>query len=158
QSVFFHVRSHGYEFPKDGFGYRGKALDVKEGGTARLRIKRLNVAERLYRVTGGGIYRDSLLLGRPVPVKNPVLNGLVFGSDSVVQTPYHGKLHWFWGDPNRPGYPLGNFNVPGATSQLPGKGGLDPETGVDLTYFVDAKGFAKEMARMPGSGPTWIFG
>ena len=25
--VFFHVSSHGYEFPKDGFGYRGKALD-----------------------------------------------------------------------------------------------------------------------------------
>ena len=57
QPVFFHVRSHGYEFPKDGFGYRGKALPVREGGTAQLKVKRINVAERLYRVTGGGIYR-----------------------------------------------------------------------------------------------------
>src|SRR5439155_1425836 len=46
QSVFFHVSSHGYEFPKDGFGYRGKALKVEPGGDATLKIKRLNVAER----------------------------------------------------------------------------------------------------------------
>ena len=32
QDVFFHVKSHGYEFPKDGFGYRGKALKVEPGG------------------------------------------------------------------------------------------------------------------------------
>src|SRR5207237_4115678 len=55
-------------------------------------------------------------------------------------------------------YPLGNFQVPGATSRLPADGGLDPETGIDLDYFVDAKGFAKETCRMPGDGPTWIGG
>jgi len=36
QSVFFFVRSHGYEFPKDGFGMQGRALDVKDGGRATL--------------------------------------------------------------------------------------------------------------------------
>src|SRR5215469_7961900 len=36
QKVFFHVSSHGYEFPEDGFGYRGKTLDVRAGGSARL--------------------------------------------------------------------------------------------------------------------------
>src|ERR1700726_1157235 len=40
QSVFFHVSSHGYEFPKDGFGYRGRALKVTEGGSATLKVKR----------------------------------------------------------------------------------------------------------------------
>ena len=34
---------------KDGFGFRGKALEVKEGGSATLKIERRNVAERLYR-------------------------------------------------------------------------------------------------------------
>src|SRR3712207_484764 len=34
QTVFFHVSGHGYEYPKDGFGFRGKALEVKEGGSA----------------------------------------------------------------------------------------------------------------------------
>src|SRR5438876_4754526 len=37
--VFFSVKSHGYEFPADGFGIRGVALDVLPGGSARLKIK-----------------------------------------------------------------------------------------------------------------------
>jgi hypothetical protein len=158
QTVFFSVHSHGYEFPKDGFGFAGKALKVTPGGSARLSIKRLNVAERLYRVTGGGVYRDSVLAGRPVPVRHPLLNGQVLGSDSVVNALYRGKLYWFWGDTNRPGYPLGNFHASGATSRLPADGGLDPETGVDLDYFTDESGFARPMAPMPGEGPTWLSG
>jgi hypothetical protein len=158
QTVFFHVRSDGYEVEKDGFGYRGKALKVVEGGSARIAIRRVNVAERLYRITGEGIYHDSVLLGRAAPIRNPVLNGQVLGQDSVVNAVYHGRLYWFWGDTNRPGNPLGNFNVSGATSLLPADGGLDPAKGVDLTYFVRPDGFAKEMAPMPGPGPTWIFG
>ena len=31
QRVFFHVRSHGYEFEKDGFGFRGTALTPVAG-------------------------------------------------------------------------------------------------------------------------------
>jgi len=158
RTVFFHVQSHGYEFPKDGFGYRGKALEVTEGGSARLKIKRINIAQRLYRVTGAGIYRDSLLVGQEVPIRQPVLNGQVFGSDSVLSAVYRGKIYWFWGDTNRPGYPLGNFHVPGAVSRLPNDGGLDPEVGVDLEYFLDERGLAKETARMPGEGPTWLSG
>jgi hypothetical protein len=156
--VFFHVASHGYEFPKDGFGYRGKALKVRAGESAQLKIRRINIAERLYRVTGGGIYRDSMLLGRAAPIRAPLLNARVFGSDSVVNAVYQGKIYWFWGDTNRPGYPLGNFNVPGATSLLPSEGGLDPGVGVDLDYFAGSDGFARAVAPVPGQGPTWIFG
>ena len=158
QRVFFHVKSHGYEFPKDGFGYRGTRLKIEPGGEATLNIKRVNIAERLYRVTGAGIYRDSVLTGRKVPVSEPVLNGQVFGSDSVVNAVYKGRLYWFWGDTHRPAYPLGNFHVPGAISLLPGEGGLDPARGVDLKYFVDDSGFARPTARLPGKGPTWING
>jgi hypothetical protein len=156
QTVFFHVSAHGYEYPKDGFGNRGRALKVAPGGSATLKIKRVNVAERLYRITGGGIYADSLLVGEKVPIKHPTLNALVLGSDSVVSAAYKGRVYWFWGDTNRPGYPLGNFHVPGATSRLPADGGLAPEAGIDLDYFLDDKGFAKETARLPGDGPTWL--
>ncbi len=156
--VFFHVRSHGYEFPKDGFGLRGKALQVAPGGSAKLTVERINIAQRLYRVTGAGIYRDSVLVGHPVPIQRPLLAGLVFGQDSVQNIVYRGKLYWFWGDTSRPAYPLGNFHAPGATSQLPRRGGLDPQRGVDLAYFVDEKGFARPTAQMPGKGPTWIDG
>src|SRR6516164_1168806 len=127
RAVFFTIKSHGYEFAKDGFGFRGKAIEVKEGGSVTLRIKRLNIAERLYRVTGAGIYRDSVLLGRKVPIRHPLLNAQVFGSDSVVTAIYRGKLHWFWGDTNRPGYPLGNFDVPGAISEGLLEGRIDPD-------------------------------
>jgi hypothetical protein len=48
--------------------------------------------------------------------------------------------------------------VPFATSLLPGQGGLDPGLGVNLTYAVGKNGFAKEAAKMPGKGPTWIDG
>ncbi len=159
QDVFVHVKSHGYEFPKDGFGYRGKALKVEPGGEARLELKRINIAERLYRVTGGGIYRDTAMLGREAPIRKPLINALVLGSDSVIADVYRGKVYWFWGDTNKPSYPLGNFDVPGATSSLPSDGGLDPGRGVDLDYYVDEKtGFARPAAKMPGAGPTWIGG
>lgn len=157
RTVFFHVKTHGYDFPKDGFGFAGKALRTEAGGKARLELRRLNFARRLYRVTGAGIYRDSHLCGMPVPLREPLLNAQVTGSDSVVNAVYRGKIFWFWGDTNRPGYPLGNYNVPGAVSPLPGKE-LDPAKGIDLQYFTDETGFARSVARMPGDGPTWIHG
>jgi hypothetical protein len=158
ERVFFHVHSHGYEFPADGFGIRGVALQTTPGKQATLKIERINLAERLYRITGEGIYRDSVLLEAPTPIQKPLLNAKVLGSDSVMNAVYRGRLHWFWGDTNRPGYPLGNFHTPGAVSKLPSDGGLPPERGVNLDYLVDSRRFAKETAKMPGKGPTWIGG
>lgn len=158
QKVFFTVSSHGYEFAADGFGFRGKALQITPGGSAELRPKRINVAERLYRITGEGIYRDSVLLGRETPIEHPLLNAQVSGSDSVQSARFRGKLHWFWGDTNRPAYALGLFHVPGAVSKLPSDGGIDPARGVNLEYFKRDDGFAASLCEMPGEGPTWIDG
>ncbi len=159
QRVFFFVSSDGYEFPKDGFGFAGTTLNVVEGGKAVIQLKRKNIAERLYRVTGAGIYRDSILLNQKPPIEKRVINANVLGSDSVISTIYNDKIYWFWGDTNRPGYPLGNFHVPGAISDLPGDQTLPIHDGINLTYFVDKqKKFAKETAKMPGPGPTWVFG
>jgi len=158
RDVFFFVESHGYEFPRDGFGMAGKILRTTPGTEARLEIDRLNIAERLYRVTGQGIYRDSVLAGRPVPLRNPVLNGQVVGQDSVFTCLYRGRLFWMWGDTSRPGYPLGNFEMSGAVSDLPGHGGLDPAVGVDLEYFVDEKGFSRPMSPLKEPGLVWLDG
>ncbi len=156
--TFFRVSSHGYESPDGGYGARGRAFDVTSGGEAVLKLKRINIAERLYRVTGGGIYRDSVLLGDKPPLAQPLLNAGVLGSDSVVNAVFNGRIHWFWGDTNLPPHPLGIFDVPGATSQLPENGGLQPDVGVDLSYFLNDAGNAKATADMPGPGPTWIGG
>lgn len=158
QTVYFFVKSHGYDVPADGFGNRGVALAVTSGGHAEIKIRRVNIAERLYRITGQGIYRDSVLAGQPAPTRQPVVNGLVMGQDTVEVTPYKGKIYWFWGDTGRPAYPLGQFATSGASSDLPGKGGLDPSVGVDLTYWVDAEGFSKKMIPLPGPGVVWIGG
>jgi hypothetical protein len=158
REVFFHIKSHGYEFPKDGFGYRGTKLNVTEGGSATLKIHRINIAQRLYRITGEGIYRDSILLGEKIPLKNPLINGLVSGQDSVMALPYRGKIFWFYGDTNRPGYPLGQFGTSGATSELPTNGGLDPSVGIDLNYFTDKSGFSRPMIAIDGPGVKWLTG
>ncbi len=159
RKVFFTVSSHGYEWEKDGFGFRGAAIETKTGGKSTIRIKRLNIAERLYRVTGQGIYGESVKAGLKAPIREPALNGGVLGQDTVQTIAWKGKLWWFWGDTLRAGYPLGNFAASGATSELPGKGGLDPSVGVDLKYWVDAEGFSRGMVRGLDAppGPIWIF-
>jgi len=158
QKVFFRVRSHGYEFPvNEMFGERGAVLRPERGGAATLKIRRLNIAERLYRMTGEGIYLDSVFVGDPVPIKQPLLNGKVIGQDTVVAAPYRGKIYWFWGDTTGPAHY--NFSASGATSELPGKGGLDPSEGVDFIYFVDESGFPKPMCPFEAPGEfRWIEG
>ncbi len=158
RDVFFFVESHGYEFPKDGFGMNGTRLKTSPSGSAVIKIDRLNIAERLYRVTGQGIYRDSVLIGHPAPLKNPVLNGQVMGQDSVYTCIYRDRLFWLWGDTNRPSYPLGHFATAGAFSDLPGRGGLDPAVGVNLEYFVDEAGFSRPICRLKEKGLIWLDG
>jgi hypothetical protein len=158
RKVFFFVESSGYEFPADGLGNRGIALDARPGRTATLRIKRLNIAQRLYRLTGQGIYRDSVIAGRKVPVQEPLLNGGVCGQDSINNCLYQKKLFWFWGDTARVGYALGQFSTAGATSDINGHDYLDPDCGVNLKYFVDETGFSKKMFPLPDPGPLWIDG
>jgi hypothetical protein len=140
RDVYFRIESPGYVFPGDG-----RTIHVTRGGRVKLSIRRLNVAERLYRVTGQGIYRDSVLTGTPVPVRSPVLNAEVMGQDTVRVVPYRGKLFWLWGDTDRSDNPFGNFETTAAASELPSLGGLDPSAGVNLTYFTGTDGFVKPM-------------
>lgn len=161
QTVYFNIKSDGYTFPEDMFNNLGVALKATPGGHAEIKITRTSIAERLYRITGEGIFRDSVLVGAPVPIKHPLLDAQVMGQDSVLAIPYRGKIYWFWGDTAKPSYPLGNFGTSGATSEWPGKGGLDPSVGVNLSYFVDGSGFSRPMlpsTNFPGPGPKWIWG
>jgi hypothetical protein len=102
QKVFFYVESPGYEFPADGFGIRGTTLDTQPGRTATLKIKRQNIAQRLYRITGQGIYRDSVIAGQKVPIQEPLLNGKTASTIVFIKTSYSGSgairhgsaMHW----------------------------------------------------------------
>jgi len=154
--VIFHVRSHGYEFRQKFFDQPGVRLDVSPGTRAELKLHRLNRAERLYRITGAGIYQDSVAAGLPVPVAQPLLNGGVVGQDTAATAIYRGRIFWIWGDTL--GLGQYNFAVSGATSDLPGHGGLDPSVGINLHYFTAPDGFSRRMLPLPGPGLVWIQG
>lgn len=159
RDVFFFVAAPGYEYPADGFGFRGVSLRTKPGTSAEIRLRRTQIAERMYRITGEGVFRDSTLLGLPVPHDGKWANALTLGQDSVQAVPYRGKIFWLWGDTNVARYPLGNFHTTAATSPLPGVGGFDPIQGIPLTYFCDDSGQrVAQMVPDEQPGAVWLFG
>ena len=156
--VAFMIHSDGYEFAGKLMigGDSGQVLHVRPGVHNELKIQRLSLAERLYRITGADIYRDSVLAGLKTPIAQPILNRGVLGQDTNIAIPYQGKIFWCWGDTS--GTANFNFAVSCATSKLLGSGGLDPSVGVDLTYFTDGSGFTRSMLPLERPGLVWIQG
>jgi len=150
--VFFSVTGHGYEVPKDGFGIRGVRMTPKAGEKLNVKVKRVNIAERLHRVTGDGLFAESIKAGREVPFNTSGKNARVLGCDSVFMAPYGDRLFWIWGDTTQAKYPLGNFSTTAATTATE----LDPEKGYQFDYLDDGKGFVKGSVPMKGDGPTWV--
>ncbi len=160
RELFFSVRSHGYEYPKDGFGLSGQKVTPRVEKPVEIKIVRKNAAERLCRLTGEGLYRDTLLLGHKVPLAESTNPGRVVGQDSVQAAVYKGKVHWFWGDTQKMDYPLGLFRTAGATTAIP-DAKFNPSHGIAYDYFTEKKsGFARAMMPLPErpDGVIWIFG
>lgn len=148
------VFSHGYEMKIDGFGNRGVRFTPRPGGKFRIEIERKQIAKRLGRLTGAGIFAESQKLGEYAHWKESGATG----SDTVYTTTYKGKLFWLWGDTNLPGYPLGIFDTPSATTSLNPLISLKPPTGIVYQYFCNDQGAPRGTATMPGPGPTWLAG
>jgi hypothetical protein len=159
REVYFTVRSHGYEAKKDGFGFAGAKVTPRAGQITEIKLTRKNVAERLCRLTGEGLYRDSVLMGYTPSLPDPLNPGRVGGQDSIQAAVYRGKVYCFWGDTNRMEYPLGLYRTAGAT--LPFPVAADPAVGLPYEYFTDPKtGFARAMMPLKErpEGVIWIFG
>lgn len=154
REVFFYLSGPGYAAEKDGFGFTGVRVTPRVGETASFKVKRTNIAIRIGRTTGQGIYRDSELLGLPCPVPN--LMAEVMGQDSVQAVPYRGKIFWLFGDTNNPQYPLGNYQTTCATTPA----ALNPEQGIVFDYFMDAQKPDRLRHMMPHKeqGAVWLFG
>lgn len=151
QRVEFEIKSHGYTAAE-----KEVVFEVKAGGRGELKLKRKNIAERLYRITGAGIYEHTRRAGRKAPIEQPMINGGVVGQDTVSTAIYRDRIFWIWGDTT--GFLGLNFAVSGATSALPGKGGLDPSIGINFRYFTGREGFSKPMLPLKGGGLVWIEG
>ena len=67
-------------------------------------------------------------------------------------------MFWAWGDTILPGYPMGLFDMSSATTDLRPFTSFEPPLRLKLDYFRDDKGKPRGVAKMPGSGPTWLSG
>ncbi len=154
REVWFDVSGHGYEIPKDGFGMRGVRLKPQAGATLRVELHRTIIARRLGRVTGAGLFAESQKLGRELDWRE---SG-VFGCDSVQNAVHRGKLFWAWGDTTLPHYPLGVFDMTSATTPIQPLASFEPPLRLRFNHFTDKEGRPRGVAKMPGSGPTWVTG
>ncbi len=154
RETWLSVSSHGYELKADGFGNRGVRVTPKPGGTLKIEIERQQIAKRLGRLTGGGIFAESQKLGGFTSWKESGTTG----SDTVQTAAYKGKLVWVWGDTNLPGYPLGIFDTPVATSSAKPLISLKPPTGIVYDYVRNEKGAPRGTITVAGPGPVWVSG
>ncbi|RPH40729.1 MAG: hypothetical protein EHM91_10800 [Planctomycetota bacterium] len=154
KETWFDVVGHGYEAPKDGFGFRGFRLTPEPGKTLKVEVRRTIVAKRLGRSTGVGLFAESQKLGKELDWKD---SGVV-GCDSVQNAVHRGKLFWAWGDSSLANYPLGIFDMTSATTPVQPLASFQPPLKLKLDYFTDEKGAPRGVAKMPGAGPTWVGG
>jgi hypothetical protein len=154
RETWFDVIGHGYEVPKDGFGYRGARLTPEPGKTLRVEVRRTIIAKRLGRITGAGLFAESQKLGCELDWPE----SRVFGCDSIQNAVHRGRLFWLWGDTTLANYPLGIFDASSATSAVQPLKLFEPPLRLQLDYFNNDKGMPRAVAKMPGRGPTWLTG
>lgn len=154
RETWFEVIGNGYEVPKDGFGMRGLRLTPEPGKTLKIEVTRTIIAKRLSRLTGGGLFAESQKLGRDLGWPE---SGVV-GCDSVQNAVHQGRLFWAWGDTTLARYPLGIFDMTSATTAVQPLESFEPPLRLKFQYFTDDQGRPRAVAKMPGSGPTWVSG
>ena len=153
-STWLHVRGHGYSVPRDRFGYEGVRVVPRPGEAVTIQLARELPAKRLGRITGGGLFSESQKLG----LQTDWSEQGILGCDSVQNARHGEKLFWSWGDTTLPGYPLGRFHMIAATTSVQPLGDLRPPIRLRYDYFVDDDGVPRNVAQMPGRGPTWLSG
>jgi hypothetical protein len=152
REIWFAISGHGYGRPKDGFGYRGVRLTPRRGETIRVEVERTNIAKRLGRLTGGGIFAEAQKFGEYAEWQE---SG-EFGCDTVQTTVHRGKRFWLWGDTDWPHYQLGVFDSTSATTEPRPLNSFEPPLALRFNYFRDEQGAPRGVAEMPGKGPTWV--
>ena len=154
RAVWFHVKGHGYGVNKDGFGYEGIRAAPMSGGTMRVEVQRRNIAKRLGRLTGAGLFAEQQKLGMEAQVPDTG----VFGCDSVLMTRRGNELFWLWGDTTLPGYPLGVFQSTAARTDARPIEEFKPPLAIRFNHFRDDEFKLRGVAPIPGDGPTWLTG
>lgn len=154
REVYFSVHGHGYEVQPDGFGFRGVRLTPQPGKTLKVEVRRTIIARRLGRLTGAGLFAESRRSGDAIGLDETG----VFGCDSIQAAEHRGRLFHLWGDTTMPHYPLGIFHMSGATTALKPLDRFEPPLMLKYDHFRNDRGVVRNVAEMPGEGPTWLTG
>ena len=134
KKVYFFPTTPGYTFPLNGW-FAGQEVTTNPGSSVTLRMTRDLAAQRMYRVTGPGVYRDSALLRLPVHDTQDVSDSPVMTQLSGDTILYSNRMFWLGNDTNFASSPNANRKGACATSLLPTSSSLDQEEGICLDYY-----------------------
>lgn len=128
----------------DGYMLAPASVDVVPGLTRTLSIEPDpdQIAVRLYRLNGPGIFRDRVLLGQST---SQGVNADMMSQDGPMTAVYRGNLYWTFGDTNHQRADHSNYRGSAASSSLT----ADPERWFPLTYVHQIDG--REAAIAPTS-------
>lgn len=154
KETWFGMTSHGYGVKKDGFGNAGFRFVPVPGKEHVVKIDRQQLAKRLGRIGGAGLFAESQKCGEWLKAAE---SG-EFGRDSVQTALYKGRIFWLWGDTNMQNYPLGIFNTTAATSPVPAFKNPVPPIDPPYRQITNEKGRIRGVIKQQGGGPIWIFG
>lgn len=151
-AFYLQVQSPGYDIQPDGFGYRGIRL-VVGNPIERIKVRRINIAQRSGRTTGIAKYIHAQALG----VIGQVIETPLTGMDSVQTAELHGTRFVYFGDTNWSGYPLGNFKTTAGVAKTQSK---LPNCPYSIDYNTDIKGFPKSsiLENEDEPGVVWVSG
>lgn len=152
--TWFSIEGHGYSVAADGFGFRGIRLTPTPGGEVTIEVDRRLPGKRLGRITGSGLYGESQKLGKELDWRDQG----VLGCDSVQNVLHNGQLFWLWGDTKLANYPLGRFQMTGATTGLQPLKSFEPPLRLAYEHFRNEAAEVRDVASIPGPGPTWLNG
>ena len=145
------IRGNGYRYPQfDLLGERAVSLQYEPGICQQIKLERTAAAERLYRITGAGRYRDSMLAGVHDKTIDNRLIGNVIGLDSAIPVRWHRRLFCFWGDT----LCTDRLNLSGSGAII--EPGRSPEVPPEIQYFLDKEGYSSPIFDTGSPGFVWI--
>jgi hypothetical protein len=122
----------------------GVSVDLTPGLTRQVTIDpdASQIAVRLYRINGPGIFRDRVLLGQS---SSQGLNADMISQDGPMTALYQGRVYWTFGDTNHESAGHSNYRGSAASSAIP----VDAERWFPLGYVHQIDG--REAAIAPVS-------
>ncbi len=156
--ILVDVSSPGYRMPPGDKSAAGLEIALSPASEITVPLVRVDIAQRIYRVTGTGIYRDSELLKREVPL--PLGNhaaGLV-SAWGVQRAALGTKVLWCWRQALLSNERNPSLNVVGAWSDHPEHGGLDPTQGIHYSYHTSGSDQAHSLLTADEPGGIWMEG